>query len=216
MKIIQSTLFRALCSIITGVLLIKYREETVTWITIAIGVMFLISGIMSCITYFVASKQTNTIVYDATGKQLTGSRPPFPIVGIGSLVLGLILVVMPSTFVTWLIYMLAGLLIVGAIGQFANLVAVSRIARVGLMYWVMPSVILLVGLISIIHPSAIAGAPLFVIGWCMLLYGVSECVNAVKTYRLRKICDRTNNTADTTGNEAATDVGTTDVTTTDN
>ena len=44
MKVIQSSLFRALCAIIVGALLIQYREQTVTWITIAIGVLFFLSG----------------------------------------------------------------------------------------------------------------------------------------------------------------------------
>lgn len=216
MKIIQSTLFRALCSIVTGVLLIKYREETVTWITIAIGVMFLVSGIISCIAYIHAGRQTDTILYDARGRQLSGVKPPFPLVGVGSLLLGLILVVMPGTFVTWLIYMLAGLLIVGAISQFANLMAVSRIARVGVGFWIMPSVILLIGLISIIHPTAIAGAPLFVIGWCMLLYGVTECVNAIKTYRIRKISDKAAGKPGGNDVDAADAVDVTDITPSDN
>lgn len=40
MKVIHSSIFRAVCAIIVGVLLIQYREQTVTWITIAIGVLF--------------------------------------------------------------------------------------------------------------------------------------------------------------------------------
>ncbi|MDD6866917.1 MAG: hypothetical protein PUD61_05165, partial [Prevotella sp.] len=36
------------------------------------------------------------------------------------------------------------------------------------------------------RPSTIASAPLFVIGWCMMLYGVVECINAMKIYRARK------------------------------
>lgn len=40
MQIIQSSLARALSAIIMGVLLIKYREETVTWLTIVIGILF--------------------------------------------------------------------------------------------------------------------------------------------------------------------------------
>lgn len=40
MKVVHSSLFRAVCAIIIGVLLIQYREQTVTWITIAIGVLF--------------------------------------------------------------------------------------------------------------------------------------------------------------------------------
>ena len=44
MKVIHSSIFRAVCAIIVGVLLIQYREQTVTWITIAIGVLFAVSA----------------------------------------------------------------------------------------------------------------------------------------------------------------------------
>ena len=47
MKIVQSSFFRAICSIIIGVLLLRNPENTVTWITLAIGVMFLLSGLFS-------------------------------------------------------------------------------------------------------------------------------------------------------------------------
>ena len=50
----------------------------------------------------------------------------------------------------------------------------------------MPSVILLVGLIAVVKPSVIATAPLFVIGWCMLLYGVVECIDTLKIMLARK------------------------------
>ena len=41
MKILQSSVFRAICAIAVGIMLIKYPDNTVTWITIAIGVLFL-------------------------------------------------------------------------------------------------------------------------------------------------------------------------------
>ena len=44
MKVFQSSVVRALCAIIVGALIVKYRELTVTWITIAIGVR----GIFHC------------------------------------------------------------------------------------------------------------------------------------------------------------------------
>ena len=93
MKVIHSSFFRAICAIIVGALLIQYREQTVTWITIAIGVLFFLSGVISIVTYFSAKRNSGKVgvVYDANGKQLTGLTPHFPIVGIGSLCLGLIL-----------------------------------------------------------------------------------------------------------------------------
>ena len=59
MKVIQSSLFRALCAIIVGALLIQYREQTVTWITIAIGVLFFLSGVFSLLSYMSAKRSSS-------------------------------------------------------------------------------------------------------------------------------------------------------------
>ena len=187
MRIVQSSFFRALCAVIIGALLIKYREQTVTWMTIVIGVMFFLSGVVSCAAYISArSREDMPQVFDAQGRQLTGLKPHFPIVGIGSLVLGLILALMPATFITWLMYILAAILILGAINQFVSLASVSRVVHVGFYFWIMPSIIMLIGIIAVVYPSAIASAPLFVIGWCMMLYGVVEIINNLKINGIRR------------------------------
>ena len=187
MKIMQSSAFRAVCAVVIGVLLIKYREQTVEWITIAIGILFFLSGVVSVATYLSArSRADMPEVFDADGRQLTGLKPTVPIVGIGSLILGIILALMPTTFIAWLMYILSAILILGAINQFVSLAAASRYARVGIYFWVMPSLILLVALLSIVYPTSIASAPLLIIGWCMVVYGVADIINALKLSRLRR------------------------------
>lgn len=192
MKILQSSLLRAICAIIVGALLVEYREQTVTWITIAIGVLFFISGVFSCLTYFVARGRTNAdvAVFDSEGRRLTPLRPTFPVVGLGSLILGLILALMPNTFVNGLMYILAAILILGAVTQLTNLVAASKLARVGVYFWIMPTLTLLVGLVAVISPSSIASAPLLVIGWAMMVYGAVEVLNAIKIHQLRRHAER--------------------------
>lgn len=191
MKVLQGSTFRAICSMIVGALLIKYREQTMTWITISMGVLFFISGLISCLIYFSQKRQADAPqIYDANGKQISGMKPSFPIAGIGSIVLGATLAMMPATFITGLMYVLAAILIVGALNQFFTLASATRYARIGIAWWMMPSVVLLVGIIAIVRPSAIASAPLFVIGWCMLLYGVIECINAIKVYRIKKAFEK--------------------------
>lgn len=193
MKTLLSSLLRAACAIAVGALLVKYREQTVEWITIAIGILFFVSGVFSCVTYFVTrGKSTDVEVFDADGNRLTPVKPAFPIVGLGSLILGLILAVMPTAFVAYLVYVLAAILILGAVSQFVNLIAASRVARIGAYFWIMPTLTLLVGLIAVISPSSIASAPLFVIGWTMIVYGAVEMVNALKIYRLRQHLQSTN------------------------
>lgn len=181
MKAVQSSFIRAFFSIAIGILLIKYREETVTWLIILIGALFFLSGLISCITYFTAKRQAgDTIVYDTNGRQISGFRPAFPLVGIGSIILGAILALMPNAFATGLVYILSIILILGAINQFVILASISRLVRIGIVFWLLPCVVLAIGIIAIAKPIWIASAPLFILGWTIVLYGIIECIDALK------------------------------------
>ena len=191
MKVIHSSIFRAVCAIIVGVLLIQYREQTVTWITIAIGVLFFLSGVISLASYWAAKrnaeKMQGQILSDSNGKPIMGMLPKFPLVSVGSLILGLLLALMPQVFIAWLMFILAFILILGALTQFVNLASAAKMGRVGILFWLFPSALLLLGLLAIIKPSAIASAPLFIIGWGMLIYGVLELLNAFKISNNKRI-----------------------------
>ena len=187
MKILRSAVFRAACAIITGILLINNPDSTVHWITIAIGVMFLVSGVISCATYINARKNAvGAELYDAEGRLIASPRPPFPLVGIGSILLGLILAIIPGVFVKSLMYVLGVLIILGAINQFIALAGARRLFRVPVWFWVCPSLILVTGVFVMVKPMETASLPLLIIGWCLLFYGITECVNAVKIYRETK------------------------------
>lgn len=187
MKILQSSVFRALCAIIIGVLLIKFPDNTVKGITVAIGVLFLISGVISCVTYFWSKRNVSEYkIYDAEGNLVAGEQPTFPIVGIGSAILGLILALTPTAFVSALMYVIGAILILGAINQYMNLINGRRYGRVSFWYWLMPTIILLTGLYVLIKPLAPLEIAMLVLGWCTLLYGVVELINALKLYRDKK------------------------------
>lgn len=191
MKVIHSSIFRAVCAIIVGVLLIQYREQTVTWITVAIGVLFFLSGVISLASYWAAKrnaeKMQGQILSDSNGKPIMGMMPKFPLVSVGSLILGLLLALMPQVFIAWLMFILAFILILGALTQFVNLASAAKMGRVGILFWLFPSVLLLLGLLTIIKPSSIASAPLLIIGWGMLIYGVVELLNAFKISNNKRI-----------------------------
>lgn len=109
MKVLQSSVFRAICSIAVGAMLIKNPDSTVKGITIAIGLLFLVSGVISCVAYFNARLHSaENEVYDVDGKLLVGGKPMFPVVGLGSVILGFVLALMPGAFVTSLMYVLGG------------------------------------------------------------------------------------------------------------
>ena len=187
MRLLQSNIFRALCAIIVGVLLIKFPDNTVVGITVAIGVLFLLSGVISCVSYYVATRNVSEYkIYDAEGRQIAGQKPSFPIVGVGSAILGLILALSPTAFVSALMYVIGAILILGAINQFVNLISARRYGSVSLWFWVMPTVILLTGLYVMLRPMAPLAMAMLVLGWCMVLYGVAELINAIKFYNDRK------------------------------
>ena len=133
MKILQSSVFRAICAIAIGILLIKFPDNTVTWITVAIGILFLLSGIISLVVYIHARKNVSEYkITDAEGRVVAGEKPTFPIVGVGSIILGFLLALTPN--------------------------------------------------IVIIKPLAPASMAMLVLGWCSLLYGVTEMINSLKFY----------------------------------
>ncbi len=189
MKVLRSSIFRAVCAIVVGALLVKYREQTVTWITVLIGVIFLVSGIISITAWYSAKHKggaEGVDLYDAQGNLLTPPAPPFPIVGLGSVILGAVLALFPNSFVNGLMYILAAMLILGALSQFFNLTVARRFAKIGFVWWIVPTLVLLIGLIAIVKPSFIASAPLLVLGYCMIVYGAVDLIDTLKIHQCRK------------------------------
>lgn len=204
MKVFRSSIFRALYAIVIGALLVKYREQTVTWITIAIGLMFLVSGIISITAWFSAKRKGGTDgvdIYDANGNLITMPNQPFPVVGLGSVILGAVLALFPNSFVNGLTYVLAIMLILGALTQFFNLTVARRFAQIGIVWWIFPTLVLLVGLVAIVKPSFIASAPLLVLGWCIMAYGVVDLIDSIKIHQCRKRMGNANGTNDATAEE---------------
>ena len=183
MKILQSSFLRALTAIAVGVLLIKYPDNTVTGIVITIGVLFLLSGIVSVLAYLNARRHASEYtIYDAQGRQIAGQMPMFPIVGIGSILMGAILATMPGTFINALMYVIGGILILGAINQYMAIIAVRRYGVTSFWYWLCPSLILVAGAYLIIKPMAPLSTAMFVLGWLTLFYGIVEALNAMLFY----------------------------------
>lgn len=227
MKFLQSSIFRALTAIAVGVLLIKYPDNTVTGIVIAIGILFLLSGIVSVLAYLNARKNASEYtIYDAQGRQIAGQAPMFPIVGIGSILLGAILAVMPATFINALMYVIGVVLILGAINQYMATLAARRFGIVSLWYWVWPTLTLLVGAYVMIKPMAPLSTAMLILGWLSLFYGITEAVSSMliavgrrrwekeqeelaKTLEAETVAkemkdDDTETAADTTGTETET------------
>ena len=153
MKIFQSSIFRAICAIVVGALLIKYPD-------------------------------------DSEGRIISGTQPTFPIVGAGSIILGLTLALTPGIFIHGLMYILGAIMILGGLNQLMALISARRLGNIPFAFWIAPSLILITGLFVVLKPMDSTEIPLLILGWCSLLYGVTETINSFKIRSIRKEADR--------------------------
>ena len=210
MKVLQISAIRAIIVLVTGFLLVRYREETMTWMTITVGILFLLSGLVSCIAYYfekekVAKETAKAEQQEGQQEEENLKSPSFPIAGIGSIVLGIILAVMPNTFITWVVYILAALLILGAVNQFMNLARSRQYARVPVYMWLFPTVILAIAILLISKPIETAQLPLLVLGWAFMYYGVLEFILIIRMYLVRKSYEKAEEAKIVTGDKLVTD-----------
>ena len=112
MKGISYSFLRAVFALVLGIVLIVWPNEALNYLIITIGILFLIPGLISTIGYF-AKKNEETEL-------------PFPLEGIGSILFGLFLVIIPSFFVDILTILLGLVLIIGGIQQIASLMRADR------------------------------------------------------------------------------------------
>ena len=182
--------------ILSGILIVKFREDMVTWLTVGLGAIFFISGIISCISYYIQRKHVlkmraeGITLFDSEGKPVGQSMPTFPIVGVGSLILGVILASMPETFLNWLTYIFAAIILLVSVYQIADLIVANRYGRVGWTYWVMPIIMLLAAVVALVNPDSISSSPLFFLGWAMIISGAVMIVNVLKIYTVRRAAEK--------------------------
>lgn len=116
MKGISNSFLRTICALIIGLVLVMFPNEAGDYFVITIGVVFLIPALLSIIGYFAMSAE---------------ERRRLPIEGIGSLLFGLWLIIMPGFFADLLTFVLGFILVLGGVQQIASLDAGSC----GILYY---------------------------------------------------------------------------------
>ena len=131
----------------------------------AVGAMFLVPGIFAVVTYLLKGRNLGM---------------PFPLVSIGSALLGLWLMIMPAFFVSILMYVLGAVLVFAGISQVVNLVSARRWTQVPMGYFIIPVLLLVAGLVVLVNPFAAASIPFMIVGVSCIVYGVSSLVNQIR------------------------------------
>lgn len=166
------SLIRIVCALVIGLVLVLWPNAATNYIVITIGVLFLIPGFIALVGYFAT-------------KSAPGGTRRFPVEAVGSFLFGLWLVVMPAFFADILMFILGFILILGGVQQIASLAAARRWMSVPGGFYVVPSLILIAGVVALFNPMGTRNAVLMVIGISSLVYAVSELTNWFKFDRRR-------------------------------
>lgn len=170
MKGLSYSFLRIICALVIGLVLVMFPDQASDYFVITIGVIFLVPSLISIIGYY------------AQGSEV---RRRFPIEGIGSLLFGLWLVIMPGFFADLLTFVLGFILVMGGVQQIASLVAARKWVLVPGGFYVVPVLILIAGLIALFNPTGVRSTAFIIIGVTSLVYAVSELINWFKFTRLR-------------------------------
>lgn len=170
-------ILRSLCALLVGFLLVSNPTEMTVLIVQIIGGLFTLSGIIAFIGYF------------TTKVRAIGIRPVFPIVGIGSVALGVLLLLLPMQFVNILMYVLGILLCLMGIGQIFSIIGNRNFAPITWSLFVMPLLITATGIFILLRPIEAASLPFLILGGAFIVYGVIEFFFGFRFYRYRRIFD---------------------------
>ncbi len=172
MKIVTSFIFRSLCALVGGFLLVLYPEQMTVALVQVIGGLFLVAGLFSLLNYLV-------IRFSRRG----GVRPLFPVVGLGSACFGLMLALFPGLFIAYLMWVLGGLLVLAGLGQMVSLIGYRRTMPLHWMPILLALMVLVAGQVVWFRPFETASTPFFILGICCMGYGLSELINGIRLQR---------------------------------
>ena len=169
MKAINNVVLRILFAVILGVLLIVWPLEAINYLIMAIGILFLLPGFISIFGYLFQEERSSETLY--------------LIESIGSVLLGLALIIVPDFFVGALMYILTALLIFAGIMQIRALFLVRKRIRTPFAFYLTPIAVLLVGGIILFNPFKVIETTFMILGIACVIYSISELINYVKFLR---------------------------------
>jgi uncharacterized membrane protein HdeD (DUF308 family) len=159
---ISYAFLRAIAALVMGLVLVMFPADAGIYLVITLGIVFLIPSLLSIISHYSVPEE---------------ERGFFPIVGLGSALFGLWLLVMPGFFVKVLTLALGVILLLAGGGEVYTLLVSRRWVRVPGMFYVLPMLIFLSGLVALLYPMDTQETVFMIIGITSLVYAVSELTN---------------------------------------
>lgn len=164
---VSNVWIRGIFSLIIGVLLVLYPGTASVYFVMAIGALFFVPGLIAVVTHLLHRREGGV----------------FPFMGLGSLLFGLWLLIMPGFFVFILMYILGAVLVLAGLNMLSGLVSMRRLAPVAWGFYAVAVLVFLAGIVVLLNPFQTAEIPFIVLGVTSIIYGIFDMVEAHKFRR---------------------------------
>lgn len=175
MNYTNSFIFRALSSILIGLLLVLNPERMTIALVMIIGILFALTGCFSLINYLVAIK-SKEVIY----------KPVFPIVGLGSFLFGIFMSVFPELFIDYLMIVLGLIIILAGANQIFTYIKFRKVIRMPWYMYVFSLAVLGMGILILLKPKGAAALPCIILGYTSIFYGIAELINGIRIKKAQK------------------------------
>lgn len=194
--LLRFSVIRAVGAVVIGILLLKYSEAVLKGLVIVLGVMFLIAGVLSLIGWVNSRRKKPELKALETGDTMEEFSAPqqsvFPIAGLGSLLLGCILsMTQTDSYLDWAMYLVGGVLVLGALNTMMNIVAARKMEPVGGWMWLLPLSIVAASVFAMIRGLVPPEMTTTILGVTALVYAVVELLYSVLFYQISRRYEKT-------------------------
>ncbi|MGI5913619.1 MAG: HdeD family acid-resistance protein [Bacteroidales bacterium] len=162
---IDISLVSCIISLVLGLVMVIWPELVADYLVFALGLLFLIPGAISIISYFVNKRRNVSIGL------------PIRLSGLGSVLFGLLLMLVPSFFANMIVFILGMAIAMGGLFQIVQLYHAREWVKVSAFAYVVPILLFILGIYSILNPSDAKEKTFLVIGVGILVYAVSGLFN---------------------------------------
>jgi uncharacterized membrane protein HdeD (DUF308 family) len=167
-----NNIIRGLLVALVGILLIVLNESVMPLLVRLLGVVFFLPAFISLVNLYMKRKGT----------------PMFPmlmmnVINIGSVILGILLMLFPVAFLEFFVILLAVMLLCFSLLQAYAAISLCRSLKQGLGLLATPVLLLVMSIVLLFNPFDAISTATLIVGICLVVSGGSDIVISVLTKR---------------------------------
>lgn len=179
MKFIGGYVFRAMCSLLVGLLLVINAEQMPAILVSIIGALFLVPGCFGLSMYIWTRLNPNAVIKTA-----------FPVVSIGSILFGVYLLAFPQEFANYLVILMGLMLTFAGISQLSSMYVNRKVTPFSWLLMILPFVLVGIGVYSLMNAREAAKITFQIIGGTLIYYGLTDMFFALRTRHYSRVYER--------------------------